>query len=161
MTVIRITIDDDASGGLRRLQQLGVNLRPVMVDIGAMLRASTDLRFVDSQAPDGSKWKPLSPVTVALRGKGSGWQPLMKKGGLRTSMTYLATPREVLVGTNVIYAGTHQLGARRGQYGKTKRGSPIPWGNVPARPFLGVSRDDEREIHSIIADHVRQALGGA
>lgn len=160
MVAIRIEINDDASGGLRRLQQMGVNLRPVMVDIGAMLRAATDLRFVDSTDPNGGKWKPLSPVTALLRKKGRGGQPLIDRSRLRTSITYLASSRDVLVGTNVKYAGTHQFGAKKGQYGKTKRNSPIPWGDVPARPFLGVSRDDEREMSDIIADHVRQALNG-
>jgi phage gpG-like protein len=60
----------------------------------------------------------------------------------------------VSIGTNVIYAPTHQFGARQGQYGRyaTRRRTsiPIPWGDVPARPFLGVSAEDERVILNLI-----------
>ena len=159
MVAIRIEITDDASGGLRRLEQMGVNLRPVLGAIGNAMRESSVLRFRDSTAPDGGRWKPLSPVTVALRRKGSS-SPLLDTGRLRNSLTFAVGSRHVDIGTNVIYAGTHQFGARKGAYGKTKRNSPIPWGNVPARPFLGVSRTDEREINGIVADFVRQALNG-
>jgi phage gpG-like protein len=33
------------------------------------------------------------------------------------------------------------------------------WGDIPARPFLGVSDDDKDEILNIIAAHLRDAVG--
>ena len=50
------------------------------------------------------------------------------------------------VGSTRIYAGAHQFGARRGACGTNKKGAPIPWGDIPARPFLGVSDADKKTI---------------
>jgi len=30
--------------------------------------------------------------------------------------------------------------------------APIPWGNVPARPFLGLSSDDQRDVLEIMRE---------
>jgi len=51
-----------------------------------------------------------------------------------------------------------QFGAKKGQFGKTRRGAPIPWGNIPARPFLGVSVSDRSDILAILAEHLRKAI---
>ncbi len=143
--------DRQVNAALGKLARTGANLRPVLTSIGEAMVESTKLRFRDSHAPDGGRWAPLSPVTVALRRKGSS-KPLLDTGRLRNSITRAVGVRDVVIGTNVIYAGTHQLGARKGQYGKTRRGAPIPWGNVPARPFLGMSLGDKAEILAILRD---------
>ena len=109
------------------------------------------MRFRDSKAPDGTQWKPLSPVTIALRRQNSS-QPLLDTGRLRNSITRAVGVRDVVVGTNVRYAGTQQFGARKGRFGDTRRGAPIPWGNVPARPFLGLSREDKADVLDILRD---------
>ena len=56
------------------------------------------------------------------------------------------------------YAGTHQFGAKKGQYGSTSRGQPIPWGDIPAREFLGLSDDDESEIVDIVSGYLAGAV---
>lgn len=48
-------------------------------------------------------------------------------------------------------------GARKGQFGRTSRGAPIPWGNIPARDFLGVSADDRVGIVDVLRRHIRGA----
>ena len=63
-----------------------------------------------------------------------------------------------MVGSPLIYAGVHQFGAKKGAFGTTSKGSPIPWGDIAARPFLGVSNDDEREIVDIILDHLTDSI---
>jgi hypothetical protein len=50
----------------------------------------------------------------------------------------------------MIYAGVQQEGAERGAFGQTKHGSPIPWGDIPAREMFGVSQDDEVEVVHIL-----------
>ena len=42
-------------------------------------------------------------------------------------------------GTNVVYATTQQFGAARGEFGATRRGRPIPFGDIRARAFVGFS----------------------
>ena len=58
------------------------------------------------------------------------------------------------VGSSLEYAAVQQFGARRGEFGRTRRGAPIPWGDIPARPFLGVSRVDRVEILDILAGYL-------
>jgi phage gpG-like protein len=79
------------------------------------------------------------------------------------SLTYRADADSVEVGTNVIYAGTHQFGARQGAFGRTRRGGPIPWGDIPARPFLptdGLPEEQRREVLDLIREHFARAVGG-
>lgn len=37
---------------------------------------------------------------------------------------------------------------------------PHLWGNIPARPFLGLSEQDEVYISDIISEHVALAMTG-
>lgn len=53
----------------------------------------------------------------------------------------------LLIGSTVPYAATQQFGAKRLQF-KNK----APWGDIPARPFLGLSDSDRRTILDIIGD---------
>ncbi|WP_409934431.1 phage virion morphogenesis protein [Tepidimonas sp.] len=43
-----------------------------------------------------------------------------------------------------------------GTFGATKRGGKIPWGDVPARPFMGISDDDRSAILDIIRKHLAE-----
>lgn len=56
------------------------------------------------------------------------------------------------MGSGLIYAGTHQFGAQKGPYGSTSKGQPIPFGDIPAREFLGLSYADREEIESTVSD---------
>lgn len=54
------------------------------------------------------------------------------------------------IGSTVPYAATQQFGAKRHQFqGKA------PWGDIPARPFLGLSNSDRSTILDIISDFLR------
>lgn len=51
----------------------------------------------------------------------------------------------LLIGSDREYAAVQQFGARKRQFGKA------PWGDIPARPFLGISSKDESTILDIIS----------
>jgi phage virion morphogenesis protein len=61
-----------------------------------------------------------------------------------------------LVGTNIKYAAVQQFGAKAGAFGATRRGGKIPWGDIPARPFMGISGDDRSAILDIIRKYLAQ-----
>lgn len=65
-------------------------------------------------------------------------------------------PEAAIVGSPEIYAATHQFGrlARPGQ------GLPFGAAAIPARPFIGLSDEDEAEILDIVEDRLRRAAGG-
>lgn len=155
---------------MERLQESTQNMLPLMRNIGAALSSSISLRFRESVTPDGRAWPPLSPVTLALR-RGSSAQILRDTGRLAASIAANARKDQVEVGTNVIYATTHQFGAKKGSFGTkdvtvrshTRNGRPVrqhtrkqalPWGDIPARPFIGFSTEDEEEIARLLNEYL-------
>ena len=157
MTGARITVKVEGIGAgrerLRALIAAGHDATPLMRDIGEGLLNSTRERFRTEAAPDGKPWAPLSEVTRKRKRRNKD-RILTHEGHLGgTSLNYRAGPTEVLVGSTSVYAGTHQFGARTGAYGRTERGGPIPWGDIPARPFLGVSEADREMIEESVLDH--------
>ena len=120
-------------------------------DIGEYLHQSTDERFRRKVAPNGSPWAPLSPVTLA-RKKCAGI--LREKGTLQDTLRKQVTSRELAFGTDRPYGAVHQFGQKKGASGKSARGSAIPWGNIPAREYLGLSTDDQTEIVMIIRSYL-------
>ena len=155
---IEVTFDDaKVQRALRRLIAAGSDMTPAMRDIGEHLLNTTRERFVDQKAPDGKPWATLTPTTRERKRRNKD-KILTLEGYLRGNLAYRAGADQVEVGSPSIYAGTHQFGARKGAFGKTARGAPIPWGDIPARPFLGLSDDDQDEIGRIVARYLAEAL---
>lgn len=162
-----ITIElksDTVSPALDRLAALLDDLAPVMREIGEYLRESTKQRFSTGTAPDGSRWAPKSPVTMARYGARRSNRvdprPLFgPSGDLSGTIAYDAARDSVSVGSNMIYAAVMQFGAAQGAFGRTSRNAPIPWGNIPARPFLGLSPEDERALDAIIGEWIERIAG--
>lgn len=148
---ITITLDDEAT--VRQLGDLIValdNPEPALRSIGEELQRTTQERFDPGQkrAPDGIPWARNSPVTIARKGRDN---PLYERGNLQNTIRYqLLGATGVEVGTNLVYGAAHQFGMVKGYAGRTRRGAPIPWGNIPPRPFLGLGADDETEIVRIL-----------
>jgi phage gpG-like protein len=171
-------VNTEAQKAFAKLLTRGADLQTPLKDIGQAIKESSRLRFLESKAPSGKAWAPLSPVTLALRRqgkrKGAGSKPLLNTGALRNSIMFRLGGTFVEIGSPEAKAKTHQFGARVGQYGRytqlwrskkygrktflgssgSKRGHPIPWGNVPARPFVGVSAKDRAEIVNILQSHL-------
>lgn len=152
--MIKIEIDDrEVLAALQRLAAAGSDLTPVYQDIGEYLVDATKRRFAAGEAPDGTPWAPLSPVTVARKGHN---KPLIGESGrLGTEIHYLVLGDGVEVGSSLEYAGTQQLGAKA----KSFTGGKSPWGDIPARPFLGLSAEDKSNVLDILQEHLEGALG--
>ena len=156
---IEVTFDDaKVLEAINRLLAASRDLTPLMRDIGEHLLNTTRERFVSQTAPDGAPWEPLSE-DYRERKERNAHKILTLFGILRGQIDYRAGPDRVEVGSPTIYAGTHQFGAGVGAFGTTTRGTPIPWGGIPARPFLGVSDDDAREIGALVTDHLASQWG--
>lgn len=155
---LEITIDDaEVRAALNRLIAAGRDKTPLMRDIGEHLLNTTRERFSTEKAPDGTPWAPLSETTRRRKKRNAG-KILTLSGILGRQLAYRAAPNHVAVGSPFIYAGTHQFGAARGAFGTTSRGFPIPWGDIPARPFLGLSGEDEGEIRALLNDYLRELI---
>lgn len=131
----------------------------MMDEVGGMLVSSTLNRFENERGPDGQRWKP------SARARQEGGQTLTDSARLRTSITHTYDRDSVAVGTNVIYAGIHQLGGTIRPKGDGKLKFSIGGGfvqvdkvEIPARSFLGVDADDEAEILNIAEDYLTRIM---
>lgn len=142
---VRIEAPDlgQASARLRQLLSRLGDLTPVMDEIGAHLSLTTSERFETGTGPDGKAWKP------SIRAQLQGGLTLVDSGRLRDSVTWRPGRDRVEIGSNLVYAAIHQLGGEAG------RGHAV---TLPARPYLGISRDDEAAIGEILDDYLSGAV---
>lgn len=155
-----IEVQIDTSGltaALERLAAAGTNPEPAWQEAGEYLVVSTKRRFADKQAPDGSMWPGNSPGTQAAKGNDD---PLIGESKrLGREIHYRAKRGTLEWGSPMEYAATQHYGAEKGAFGQTEGGLPLPWGDIPARPFLGLSDDDRREVTEILEEFVQEQWG--
>lgn len=115
------------------------NLTPALHEIGQLMVASTDENFQKEQNIYGVKWKANTPATLHYKAsRGFIMKVLQRRGMLRSSIQYRIENDSVSVGTNLPYGAYHQYGTNR----------------LPKREFLGVSRQDQKEIVAILEDYL-------
>jgi phage virion morphogenesis protein len=161
-----ITIEFNAAPVFARLNQaaqLLEDLTPIHEDIGDYMTRSTKARFQTGEAPDGTRWAAKKPATIAryiANGDGARPDPLIGPSRrLSNEIAALATSQSVEIGSSLEYSGVMQRGAPKGAFGKSAQGRPLPWGDIPARVWLGISDTDERNILDIVDEHLEAAIG--
>ena len=134
------------SQALNKLIKNTSNVEPALAEIGEYLLESTQQRFVDMQAPDGSPWEPLSETTLSRKNRTD--RILTESGTLADTLNYQISNNELSLGSNMEYAAMHQFG------GTTSPFSAFPNQEIPARPFLGIAPFERLEILDILNDHI-------
>ena len=152
MSSVHVKVSGDKRRLMKRLQLLGdVNLKGINKSIAEGIRTSTMARFRLEKDPKGKKWKP------SVRAQESGGKTLTQTAKMKTSIRSRASADGWAVGTNDIRAATHQFGderiirARRGPVLRfmidgrwiSKKQVKV---KIPARPFLGISEEDDKMI---------------
>jgi len=166
--MIAIEIDNRAVlDALNDLAGRVSNLRPAMAEIGERLTETTQDRFNTSTGPDGQRWAPNSQATILdyLGGKSGSYQkksgklsakgaghamnkrPLVDSGLLRDNIHWQQIDNGVSIGTDR-FADDWDEGAAVHQFGSKN-------GKIPARPFLGISDEDERTILDIVGEYLK------
>lgn len=134
------------------------DLTPVYADIGEYMIEATKQRFRTSTAPDGTRWRDKRPATLAsylARGDGNRPKPLIGPSGrLGREIAKLVSRDAVEIGSALEYSAVMQDGAGKGAFGSTRTGRPVPWGDIPARVWLGISGENERAILAIVDQHL-------
>ena len=179
MAGTRLTIDKAELERLSALmaEQAARDTSGLMRRLGEYLLESTQRRFKDQVKPNGEKWKELDE-RYARRKKRNKDKVLTLRGYLRSYIHYqIPDAQTVEVGSNQKYAAIHQFGGEidkperqaavryRSVAGrvlfagkKHKRATeravtiPVHFVKIPARPFLGLSAEDDRKIQRIIRD---------
>ncbi|MDF4919620.1 phage virion morphogenesis protein [Vibrio parahaemolyticus] len=139
--------DSEIQEALNQLIKRGSNLMPAMMEIGEELLISHDQRFRDKKSPDGVPWAPLSEATKSLKTKNVD-TILVLNGLLSGTLNYQASSDNLLFGSPLEYAATHQFGR------VTSPNSMIPNKAIPARPFLGVDENDREMILETLSDYL-------
>lgn len=154
-----IRLEGDVRRLMKRLKGLEeTNIRGVSLALAESLRTSTRERFREEKSPEGKDWK------KSIRAAEEGGTTLTDSAGLKNSIKSTADGSGFAVGTNKIYARTHQFGEKsRTIRAKTPKGMVFQVGGVwrrvkrvkitiPARPILGISEEDMVEIKSTLED---------
>ena len=167
--MINIKVDNrDVLVAMRQLSDKTSNLANVLEDIGEHLTETTKRRFDTSTAPDGSKWSDNTHTTI-LNYIGEFKDSYTKKGNLSKAgsgriaskkplvgktkdLMILINPKvhgnnSVEIGSPTPYAAIQQFGGRKSEFAHL-------WGDIPARPFLGISDDDRRDILDMLAEYL-------
>ncbi|OAI20409.1 hypothetical protein A1507_22890 [Methylomonas koyamae] len=182
---ISVEFDDRAIvKALQELQRATGDLTPAFNEIGERLVESTVHRFETSTAPDGTPWAPNSQVTyeayldrrsgdyldgkrvgdkkgyfrkdgrVSARSAGilSSKKPLIDSGTLSEQI------HKNLIGGHTLEISSSMEYAAMQQFGGTRAEFPQLWGDIPARPFLGISSEDEDVVLSIIKKYLEDGF---
>ena len=157
-----IRIEGDVQPLLQKLASLfNLDKRGLNASLAETVRESTVERFRTGKDPSGKKWK------TSIRAANEGGKTLVQSAQLRNSINSRTDASGFVVGTNVIHAATHQLGADRtirarkakalrfqvGGRWVTKKAVRI---RIPARPFLGLSDEDVEEIKATIDEYMEE-----
>jgi len=155
---------DAARAAIREAKALLADMTPIFQDVQEYMVEVTRKRFSTGTAPDGSAWAKKSEATIArykALGYGALRRPLIGPGRrLSREISGVSTREGAVIGSSLIYSRVMQEGAERGAFGTNSRGRPIPWGRIPARVWLGISAQDEREIVAIAEEHIQSKLDG-
>lgn len=146
-----------------QLQRMGADPKPILKAISFYGENSTRERFDSQTGPDGEQWLP------SLRAMIQGGKTLTKDGHLGDSITSANDGKSAKWGTNRIYAAIHQFGGTI--TAKTSKGLrfQVPGAGwvtrrsvtLPARPYLGLSADDQDEIVDIVQRQIDELMQAA
>lgn len=150
------------------LSALG-DLTPLMQQLGETVVQQTKDRFGTGRAPDGTPWAPNSPVTLARK---KDTRPLFGPNNRLHEEFGLSVGADFAEISSVLpYAAVMQFGAVQGQFGarmgRTRKTDKVkahdyfmllPWGDIPARPFLGLSDQDRSDILAEISEAIEATL---
>lgn len=118
-------------------------LERLLDSVGATLESQTRERLGDDKKdPEGKPWAPWSPDYAERRPSNGGLLEL--SGGLIDSIAFETSASAVTLGSNLVYALSHQMG-------DSDRG-------IPARPYLGVSDENLEDIGDVVMRFIAREM---
>lgn len=152
-----LRLEGDVRGLMARLKKFeNIDKAGISSALSEVVRSSTMERFKAQKDPDEKKWVP------SIRAQSEGGVTLTQTAGLKNSIKSKSNASGFAVGTNKVYARTHQFGEPgRTIRAKTSKGLVFQvngmWVRtkqvrlkIPARRYLGLSEDDVKEIKATL-----------
>ncbi len=159
MSGLSISLDTtDLQRVIKRLKPLfDFDGTELMTAIGAIGDSQTRRRITEEKtAPDGTAWKPNHAGTPILMPTGQH---------LLSSLAWTASADQAEWGATWEYAHVHQDGMtivpKNGEHLAFQLGDRTVFAKevtIPARPFVGLSTENEREIVDLVTDHFGSLL---
>ncbi|SNR22887.1 phage virion morphogenesis protein [Paracoccus sediminis] len=145
MAGINISVTPDLSGARRLAELSAEDLETLVFAIGELMVTQTKTRIADEKTdPDGAPWAPWSDAYAATRSARHSLLVDVGNPGLLESIANHSTADAAIVGTNLVYGRVHQVGSDDGA--------------IPARPYLGLSGENRREIEALVVDGLEGML---
>ena len=134
----------------RRMNELArLDTEPLMESVAGEIEEQAKHRIRKTKtAPDGATWEPWSPSYA--RRRESHHSLLEDTGDLSKTISGTWGERGAEIGSVLEYAPYHQTGTSRG--GRDA---------IPARPFLGISHENENDIAALVDEFVEGAVRDA
>lgn len=162
-----IRLEGDVRRLMRRLRHYSeLDKKHINEALGEAIRTSTLERFRTEKDPEGRRWK------SSIRAGQEGGKTLTESAVLKNSIRSKADASGFTVGTNTIYAATHQYGESGRRItirAKTSRGLIFQINGkwirkrqvnikvkIPARPFLGLSEEDMLEVKRTLEEALEE-----
>ena len=163
--------DGPIQNALSELDEVLDDITSVFQEMGEYMVGSMYDRITAGTALDGSPFAPKSETTMALyrkKGEGIDSRPLIHTGQMSNDGLHYSFTKDTLrFGSSEPYAAVQHFGAAKGAFGaysgvSKKNGrryaGSSPWGDIPARPFVGLSEQDEAALLDIVTDALRRTL---
>lgn len=127
----------------------GAALQLMLDDIGFHLVNSTRERRERQVSPDGTPFQPLHPEYARKKRETHPGRTILERDEhmMFDQFSHQVVGNELFVGTNAIYGAMHQFGGRGNIPG-------VGWRRIPARPWLGLSDQDEVDVIDIAREHL-------
>tara|TARA_B100002049_G_C16074172_1_gene374181 strand:+ start:294 stop:749 length:456 start_codon:yes stop_codon:yes gene_type:complete len=119
------------------------DLAPALGNVGEHLMLTHRDHFDEQRSPDGEPWQALSSE-YAKRKKKNKDKILRLNDVLRDTFAYNIGDESLEFGTNLIYAAIQHYGGTSDMIPRLAA--------IPARPILGLSSDDEKEVIEILGE---------
>lgn len=157
-----IRVEGDTRGLMNKLKRFSeIDRKKINATLGAQVRSTTMERFKRSKDPTGKRWK------TSIRAASEGGKTLIQTAQLRNSIRVKSDASGLAVGTNLVYAATHQFGDERTIRAKKAKALRFrvngQWISkqqvrvkIPARPYLGLSEDDLQELKESVEDFIQK-----
>lgn len=187
---VPITIEVEDARVLAVLQRISAGIadpKELLVQWGEDLVDSTEQRFATSTAPDGTPWAPNTEATYlayldrfSVKKDDEGNRIGRKKGYINQggrvsalSSTKLMNKRPLIgegealstrifyrIDGDTLFVGSPEKYAAMQQFGGSKSEFPNLWGDIPARPFLGISDADAERMEETALDYLDGLASG-
>lgn len=149
MSLFKVKADDSkVRRVLGKLQDLLINLRPVLMPTAQDLTRRMRLRFSFKRDPDGQRWKPWAPSTRA-RYKGQKRTLMLHTKKLRDQSRFIAGKKDL----------KFQMGTT---YGKYHEQPDRPGTKLPRRAFAFSLRNGRRALakgdEKVVLDNLKKAI---